>query len=196
MKKEYKIQKNGLILNVFEDTIESPREYYKDENITHLVCFRDKYFIGEEHPFELPFLFNMWVENHKKDFYCIHSLYLNTNCKDVDISLEKENDDYIFIGYVYCLNEELKAHKYNLDDEQIITNRIDEELADYNNWQQNIPPYYSFEITDKDGKRIESMGVFEFNSLSEMMQEMKNRSENKYDFLFDALLKKENENCL
>ena len=35
------------------------------------------------------------------------------------------------------------------------------------------------------------MGVFEFTTLKEMIGEMKERSEHSYDFLFDSLLKQE-----
>ena len=35
------------------------------------------------------------------------------------------------------------------------------------------------------------MGVFELTSMKEMFDEMKERSEHKYDFLFDEMLKKQ-----
>ena len=38
---------------------------------------------------------------------------------------------------------------------------------------------------------IESMGIFELTSLKKMLGEMKDRSEHKFDFLFNALLKEQ-----
>ena len=73
---------------------------------------------------------------------------------------------------------------------------MEEEVDVYDNWLQNIPPYYSFEILDKDKNQVESMGVFEFYSKETMLEAMKERSEHKYDFLFDEALKKYDENYM
>ena len=52
-----------------------------------------------------------------------------------------------------------------------------------------FPPTF-FECFRND-ENIECMGVFELTSMKEMFDEMKERSEHKYDFLFDEMLKKQ-----
>lgn len=68
---------------------------------------------------------------------------------------------------------------------------------EYDNWLQNIPPYYSFEITDSNKNMVHCQGIFADYGFAEMIDEMKERNERKeFNFLFDALLEKEKNNCL
>ena len=68
---------------------------------------------------------------------------------------------------------------------------IETEVEEYDRWLRGIPQYYAFDITDQNDELIECMGVFEFTTLKEMIGKMKERSEHSYDFLFDTLLKQE-----
>lgn len=190
------IKRKGFTLNIFEDTIESPRIYYEDTNKTKMICFSRKYNLGDEHDFKNPLEFKKWYEKHKEEICCIKPLYLY-NHSGLSISTTPYNDKFDSgqIGYVYCLKSDFIEDEKLLDN-KIIENQLEEEINDYDLWLNNIPPYYSFEITDENDDRIECMGVFEYNGLKEMIEEMKERSEHQYDFLFNAYLEKENENCL
>lgn len=194
MKKEYKITKNGYILHIFEDNIESPRDFFEDTNIAHFVCFGKYYGNGDEHEFEIEVLFEKWAEQNEDLIYCKLPLYKNLRDKDIELSLIKENSNYIKIGYICVLNDELKLKGY-IDDKDVIMNQIEDEISKYNAWQHGIPRYYSFEVIDQK-QNMESMGVFEDNGLKDTIKEMKERSKGKYNFLFDALLQQENDNCL
>ena len=46
------IKRKGLTLRIFEDDIEDPREYYKDTNVTTMVCFHRRYSLGDKHDFK------------------------------------------------------------------------------------------------------------------------------------------------
>ena len=97
------------------------------------------------------------------------------------------------VGYVYILKETLKEHGMadDIGSYDVCRTMIETEVDEYDNWLRGIPQYYAFDITDQNDELIECMGVFEFTTLKEMIGEMKERSEHSYDFLFDTLLKQE-----
>ncbi len=192
-----RIKRKGLTLQIYEESIESPREYYKDMNIGKMVCFHKKYQVGDDHDFESPADFDMWVENNQNKICCILPLYMLDH-SGLAFSTTPFNDrfDSGKVGYIYCTREDVEKCGYDPEDPEELQELLEQEVEEYSNWEQNIPPYYGFEITDEDDEEIESMGVFACNSYEEMIDEMKERSENKYDFLFDALLKKQMEQCL
>ncbi|MBR4003068.1 MAG: hypothetical protein IKI95_03245 [Clostridia bacterium] len=204
MSKNYRIRKKGYELVIFEDCIESPREYYKDDNIGIMACFHHRLELGDETPFNKIEDFVNWYNDNKDIIKCCIPLYLidNEECNG-NVSITTDKNDYRkpcqLLGFIYCTTETLKdnwAYDEN-DEEEILQDRLEDEVMEYDNWLQNIPPYYSFEIKDKDKNHINGQGVFADYGFEDMINEMKERNETKeYNFLFDALLKRERDNCL
>lgn len=204
MSKNYQVRKKGYKLVVFEDCIESPREYYKDDNIGIMACFHHRLELGDETPFKSLEEFNKWHSENKDKVKAILPLYLidNEECNG-NVGITTDKDDFRKpceqLGYIYCTTDTLKENWAfdEEDEEDILKDRLDDEVMEYDNWLQNIPPYYSFEITDKDKNEVHFQGVFADYGFEEMIDEMKERNEKKeYNFLFDALLEKEKDNCL
>lgn len=183
-----RIKRKGLTLNIFQDDIESPRDYYQDSNITKMICFHRKYQLGDEHEFENPAAFAEWVKNNEKNIEAIKPLYLLDH-SGITISTHDFMDpwDSGQVGYVYVMKDQVKDY-----DKSIINELLEDEVKQYANWLAGIPQYFGFQITDEDDNSIECEGVFELTTEKEMFNEMKERSEHKYDFLFDALLQQEN----
>ncbi len=194
MENRISIKRKGLTLTVFEDDVEDPREYYKDTNVTNMVCFHRKYKLGDEHNFANPQEFNEWYKKNKDKVACIMPLYLLDH-SGLAISTHDFMDpwDSGQVGYIYILKETLKKH--NMADDigsyDVCRTMIETEVEEYDRWLRGIPQYYAFDITDQDDETIECMGVFEFTSFKDMICEMKDRSEHKFDFLFNALLKEQ-----
>ena len=192
MKNKMKIKRKELTLTIFEDTYEDPREYDKDTNMAKMICFHRKYQLGDDHNFANPQEFNDWYKKNKDKVACIMPLYLLDH-SGLMMSVHDFHDpwDSGQVGYAYILKETLR--KDNISDDigsyDFCRTLIESEVEEYNKWLCGFPQYYSFEITDKDDVFVDSMGIFEFTTLKEMLGEMKERSEHKYDFLFDAMLK-------
>ena len=187
-----RIKRKGLTLTVFEDDIESPREYYKDDNKTKMICFHRKYNLGDEHAFDTPKEFAVWVSHNKDNIAYIKPLYLLDH-SDLYLSTKDFFDpwDSGQIGYVYIPKSKVK----DITDKKVLDEIVEDEVKAYADWLIGNPQYFAFEITDENDCTIESMGVFELTTEKEMFNEMKERSEHKYDFIFDALLSAQ-ENCL
>jgi len=197
------VRKNGLKLIIFEDCVEDPREYYKDDNIGIMVCFHHRLELGDDNQFKDIDDFRNWYNKNKESVKSILTLYLvdNDNCNgNVDITTDIADERGIngIIGYIYCTKESLKdnwCYDEN-DDEEDLKERLEQEVMEYSNWLQNIPPHCSFEIQNKDKEVVEAMGVFECYDTKDMIAMMKERSGHEYDFLFNAALKKYYENCM
>lgn len=194
MENRMSIKRKGLTLTVFEDDVEDPREYYKDTNVTNMVCFHRRYQLGDEHNFKTPSDFNEWYKENKDKVACIMPLYLLDH-SGLAISTHDFMDpwDSGQVGYIYILKDTLKKH--NMADDigsyDVCRTMIETEVEEYDRWLRGIPQYYAFNITDQNDEPIECMGVFEFTSFEDMISEMKDRSEHKFDFLFNALLKEQ-----
>lgn len=194
MENRMSIKRKGLTLTVFEDDVEDPREYYKDTNVTNMVCFHGRYKLGDEHNFANPNQFDEWYKKNKDKVACIMPLYLLDH-SGLAISIHDFKDpwDSGQVGYIYILKETLKKH--NMADDigsyDVCRTMIETEVEEYDRWLRGIPQYYAFNITDQNDEPIECMGVFEFTSFEDMISEMKDRSEHKFDFLFNALLKEQ-----
>ena len=147
-----------------------------------MICFHRRYNLGDEHAFENPKEFADWVSRNKDNIAYIKPLYLLDH-SELYLSTKDFLDpwDSGQIGYVYIP----KSKTEDITDEKILDDIVEEE----------VKAYADFEITDENDCTIECMGVFELTTEKEMFNEMKERSEHKYDFIFDALLMKQ-ENCL
>ena len=194
MENRMSIKRKGLTLTVFEDDIEDPREYYKDTNMSKMICFHRRYQLGDKHNFKTPSEFNEWYNKNKDKVACIMPLYLLDH-SGLAISIHDFKDpwDSGQVGYVYILKETLKEHGMadDIGSYDVCRTMIETEVDEYDNWLRGIPQYYAFNITDQNDEPIECMGVFEFTSFKDMISEMKDRSEHKFDFLFNALLKEQ-----
>ena len=194
MENRMSIKRKGFTLTVFEDDIEDPREYYKDTNMSKMICFHRRYQLGDKHNFKTPSEFNEWYNKNKDKVACIMPLYLLDH-SGLAISIHDFKDpwDSGQVGYVYILKETLKEHGMadDIGSYDVCRTMIETEVDEYDNWLRGIPQYYAFNITDQNDEPIECMGVFEFTSFKDMISEMKDRSEHKFDFLFNALLKEQ-----
>lgn len=194
MKNVMKIKRQGFTLTVFEDTYDDPREDFEGANMAKMICFHKKYKLGDEHNFENPQEFNEWYKKNKDKVACIMPLYLLDH-SGLTMSVHDFHDpwDSGQVGYAYILKETLRKH--NMADDigsyDICRTLIETEVEEYDKWLRGVPQYFTFDITDKDDEPVKCMGIFEFTTLKEMIGEMKERSEHNYDFLFDALLKQE-----
>ena len=124
MSKNYQIRKKGYKLIVFEDCIESPREYYKDDNIGIMVCFHHRLELGDETQFKSLEDFNNWYKENKDKVKSILPLYLidNEECNG-NVSITTDKEDYRrpseLLGYIYCTSETLKDNwAYDEEDEE------------------------------------------------------------------------------
>lgn len=194
MKNVMKIKRQGFTLTVFEDSYDDPREDFEGTNMAKMICFHRKYKLGDEHNFENPQEFNEWYKKNKDKVACIMPLYLLDH-SGLTMSVHDFHDpwDSGQVGYAYILKETLRKH--NMADDigsyDICRTLIETEVEEYDKWLRGVPQYFTFDITDKDDEPVKCMGIFEFTTLKEMIGEMKERSEHNYDFLFDALLKQE-----
>lgn len=185
-----RVKRKGLTLEVFRDDIENPRKYYQDSNIGRMICFHKNYSLGDEHKFARHEDFDKWIDEHKMEIACIKPLYLYDHSGlSMSTSPFADKWDSGQVGYIYTTYDLAEAFGYA--DTKAIENKLENEVFEYSSWLEGVPEYYSFQITDEDDNLIESMGVFELTSKDEMFDEMKERSEHKYDFLFDALLSQE-----
>lgn len=192
-----RIKRKGLTLTIFEDTIEDPREYYKDTNVGRMVCWHRRYKLGDEHDFKNPQEFQKWIKECSNQIACVLPLYLLDH-SELAMSTHSFMDpwDSGQVGYIYCTKKSLEQHGYSKDgNPEFVKSLLEDEVEEYHKWLSGYPPYYSFEITDENDNCIECEGVFKGEDFKQMIEEMKTRSENKYNFLFDSLLERES-NCL
>ena len=192
-----KIKKKGYTLDIFEDTYEDPREYYKDTNVGKMICWHRRYKLGDEHDFKNPQEFHEWISKNSKEIAYLLPVYLLDH-SGLSMATHSFMDpwDSGQVGYIYCTKKSLEQHGYKRDENiEFVKTLLEDEVSEYDKWISGYPPYYSFSITDEDDNTIECMGIFEGSNFVEMIKEMKDRSENKYNFLFDSLLEREI-NCL
>ena len=85
-------------------------EYYKDTNVTNMVCFHGRYKLGDEHNFANPNQFDEWYKKNKDKVACIMPLYLLDH-SGLAISIHDFKDpwDSGQVGYVYILKDGSKV---------------------------------------------------------------------------------------
>lgn len=191
------LKRNGLTLSVNVDSsyYPNPRD---DDNLGKMICFHRRYKLGDKHDFQLTSQFDMWVENNQNKIASILPLYLYDH-SGLTISTTPFHDpwDSGKIGYIYCLNEDVK--KEGLDPEEDL-DKINElllsEVKDYDDWLQGTNPYYYFTIRDENDNVVDTVSGFQGKTLKEVLEQMKEYVDRKYCFLFDTMIKNENEMCL
>lgn len=190
-----KIKRKGYTLNIYEDDIESPRDYYADDNIGKMICFHNRYDLGDKHDFKSPSEFEEWYEEHQNKIVAIMPLYLLDHT-ELYMSTTDFNDpwDSGQVGYIYCTKESLENHGYNEDTPiEEIKYMLDFEVQQYSDWLCGNPQYYGFSITDEDDNTIYNQGVYADDDIEHVIEKMKNDVEKEYHFLFDAMLDKQSE---
>ena len=68
---------------------------------------------------------------------------------------------------------------------------LKEEVKEYDKWLTGDPPYFEYIITDENDNIVENRSFFALNDFKEMLDEMKNQTDEKFGFLFDRLLKQQ-----
>lgn len=187
------IKRKGLTLKIYEGFYEDPREYYKDTNIGKMICWHKRYTLGDEHNFDTPRDFQRWIKENERRIACILPVYLLDH-SGLHISTHDFLDpwDSGQVGYIYCTKNTLRERELSSPEGyERAKELLQEEVEEYDKWLSGDPPYYGFEITDENDNTIDCQGIFDGSNFKSMIKEMKERSEHKYDFLFNALQKQE-----
>lgn len=186
-----KIKRQGFTLHIFEDDVDSPREYDKDFNIGHMICFHSRLNLGDEHEFKNPQEFQEWYKKNKRKIVAILPLYLLDH-SGLSISTTPFNDpwDSGQVGYIYCTKEDLKKQFLSDDEEKEYYEQIlDDEVILYDQWLSGEPPYYAFRITDENDNLVCCQGVYSDDDLEGVIEKMKSDIGEEYHFLFNGMLK-------
>ena len=188
------IKRKGITLKINQD-FSYPTNPRDDDNLGTMICFHSRLNLGDEHDFYDSCEFNEWLEEKKNDIAVILPLYLLDH-SGLSISTTDFNDkwDSGKVGYIFCTKA--NARSFGCENEEDIKTTLEQEVALYDEYLRCYPNYYYFCLRDEDDEIIDSCSGFRCDNLKSMFAEMKEYVEKKYHFLFDTLLKKENENCL
>ena len=197
---EMKIQRRGYTLNIDRDYSyeENPRIF--NSNLGRMVCWHSRYNLGDVKDFKTPADFYLYRQNNSKDIYAILNVYLYDH-SGLAISTKDFKDpwDSGQIGYIYCRTDEVIGAGYNPEtDSDKVVDILEKEVQEYDDYLQGTNEYYYFCLRDEDFNIIDSMSGFLKTNLKDMISEMKEYVDKKYEFLFDTLYKKEmnKEDCL
>ena len=99
------------------------------------------------------------------------------------------------VGHIVCTKENLE--KIGLKNLSVgkIKEQLEKEVKEYSDYLEGNKTYYYFSIFDKKHNLIDSCSGYKYENLKDMLHEMSKYDE-EYIFLFNALLKKENQNYL
>ena len=97
------------------------------------------------------------------------------------------------VGHIVCTKENLE--KIGLKNLSVgkIKEQLEKEVKEYSDYLEGNKTYYYFSIFDKKHNLIDSCSGYKYENLKDMLHEMSKYDE-EYIFLFNALLKKENQN--
>ena len=191
-----KIKRKGYTLCIYDEEMESPRDFYSDTNIGKMVCFHRRYNLGDKHDFKNPSEVEEWFNVNKDEIAFIMPLYLLDHSGLV-MSTHDFCDpwDSGQVGYIYCTKENLKKHGYDeTTTKEELESLLNLEVQQYSDWLMGIPQCYGFYITDENDDTIYNQGIYADDDLEHLLAKMKNDVDKEYHFLFDAMLEKENKN--
>ena len=190
------ITKNGLTLRVDKDISFNlnPRENFS--NIGTMFCFHRRYRLGDETDIKDTEKFNDWLQENKDNIILKLPLFLYDH-SGICISTSDFNDpwDSGKVGHIVCTKENLE--KIGLKNLSVgkIKEQLEKEVKEYSDYLEGNKTFYYFSIFDKKHNLIDSCSGYKYENLKDMLHEMSKYDE-EYIFLFNALLKKENQNYL
>ena len=190
------IKRKGITLKVNEDYSydANPRN---NDNLGTMVCFHSRYRLGDETDFEEPEEFLDWLKNNEENIVCKLPIYLLDHSGLFMSTIDFHDPwDSGQVGIIYCTKKDVDKFELKDKSKEEIAKILTDEVKDYSNYLSGYPPYYYFCLRDEDDEIIDSMSGFCGDDIKQMFTEMKTYTEDKYHFLFDALYKKEQENCL
>jgi len=190
------VRKNGLTLRVDKDISFNlnPRENFS--NIGTMFCFHRRYRLGDETDIKDTEKFNDWLQENKDNIILKLPLFLYDH-SGICISTSDFNDpwDSGKVGHIVCTKENLE--KIGLKNLSVgkIKEQLEKEVKEYSDYLEGNKTFYYFSIFDKKHNLIDSCSGYKYENLKDMLHEMSKYDE-EYIFLFNALLKKENQNYL
>ena len=190
------IKRRGITLEITEDYSydDNPRN---NDNLGTMICFHRNYRIGDKNDFASYSDFNDWLKNNKQNIKCILPVYLLDH-SGLSVSVYDFNDrwDSGQIGYIFCTSEDVEKFGYSHLNKHELSKILIQEIKDYDDYISGANVYYQFRLTDEDDNVIDAMTGFLGNNTESMLKEMKEYVEQNYHFLFDTLLRKQNESCM
>lgn len=186
------IKRKGYTLEITQAEMADPREC-DDMLLGKMICFHRRYNLGDKHDFKEPYDFQQFIENNKKEIYCILPLYLLDH-SGLSMSTTSFNDpwDSGQVGYIYCTKKDVEESGLNPEtDYPEVEEMLKEEVKQYDKWLTGDPPYFEYIITDENDNIVENRSFFALNDFKEMLDEMKKQTDSKFGFLFDKLLKQQ-----
>ncbi len=186
------IKRKGYTLEITQAEMADPRKY-NDMLLGKMICFHRRYKLGDDHDFDEPYQLQQYFENNKNDIYCVLPLYLYDH-SGITMSTSQFNDpwDSGQVGYIYCTKKDVEESGLNPEtDYAEVEEMLKEEVKEYDKWLTGDPPYFEYIITDENDNIVENRSFFALNDFKEMLDEMKNQTDEKFGFLFDRLLKQQ-----
>ncbi len=186
------IKRKGYTLEITQAEMADPRKY-NDMLLGKMICFHRRYKLGDDHDFDEPYQLQQYFENNKHDIYCVLPLYLYDH-SGITMSTSPFNDpwDSGQVGYIYCTKKDVEESGLNPEtDYAEVEEMLKEEVKEYDKWLTGDPPYFEYIITDENDNIVENRSFFALNDFKEMLDEMKNQTDEKFGFLFDRLLKQQ-----
>ncbi len=186
------IKRKGYTLEITQAEMADPRKY-NDMLLGKMICFHRRYKLGDDHDFDEPYQLQQYFENNKHDIYCVLPLYLYDH-SGITMSTSPFNDpwDSGQVGYMYCTKKDVEESGLNPEtDYAEVEEMLKEEVKEYDKWLTGDPPYFEYIITDENDNIVENRSFFALNDFKEMLDEMKNQTDEKFGFLFDRLLKQQ-----
>lgn len=190
------IKKKGYILKVDKDISFNPNPR-DDDNLGTMYCFHRRYRLGDETEIKDPGKFNDWLQENKENIVCKLPLYLYDH-SGICMSTTDFNDpwDSGKVGFIVCTKDDIEMWNNKDLSLENIEKILKQEVQDYSDYLEGKHTYYYFSIKDEEYNVIDSCSGFKYENLKDMFNEMKGYADEQFGYLFDDLLKKENQNHL
>jgi hypothetical protein len=168
MEEEYK----GFTIKIeHDDDPENPRDW---DNIGTMVCFHDRYDLGDKHEFDEPDDFIAWLKEQGNKVFSL-PLYLYDH-SGITMKTSSFNDrwDSGAVGWIYVTVEKAKQELGNYEWKQLkgrTYSVLESEVKDYDMYISG--EVYGFQITDEQGEELEDGSVWGIFGYTETLEEAK-----------------------
>lgn len=172
----------AIQIHVDEDP-ENPRDW---DNLGTMVCFHNRYRLGDKHSYKSAYEFKLWVTEHKEVladvvalnlFLMDHSgLVMRTN-SDAFKACDSQGWDWGQVGVIYVTYERIKK-EFGSCDAEAIDNARAALVGEVETYSQYLAgEVYGYAITDEGGNTIESQwGIYGFENCKKEAMEAAERS--------------------
>lgn len=189
------IKRKGITLKIDYDYSYNPNPR-EDDNLGVMACYHTRYSLGDENVPKTYSDFKEWYNNNKEEVYCMLPVYLlDHSGLRMSVNDFKDPWDSGQVGFIYCTKEAIEKAGLKDYDKHSIGKILKAEVDSYDEYLQGNPAYY-FCIRDEDDKIVDSVTGFRGDKIETCLSEMKEYVDDKYHFLFDAMLKKCQESYL